>query len=299
MTGLFRNFGLKLLAVALGIVIWFLVSGELVVERALRIPLEFANLPANLELVGDAPTAVDVRVRGSSGTLSRMGPGELIAVLDVRSARPGQRLFHVTGGDVRAPFGVEVVQISPSSVPITFEPSATKRVPVVAGLEGEPGDGFVIGQVVADPEAVDIVGPATAVERLTEAITEPISVDGAVGPVTDTVNIGVADPSVRLRTPAAAKVVVHVAAAPVEWAVADVPVEVRGGNEATEVLPQTVTVFVRGPREARSSGAKDFDASVDAGGLRAGLFQLQVQVTPPERVGIVRVEPPIVRVRIR
>ena len=28
MTGVFRNFGLKLLAVALGVVIWFLVSGE-------------------------------------------------------------------------------------------------------------------------------------------------------------------------------------------------------------------------------------------------------------------------------
>ena len=85
----------------------------------------------------------------------------------------------------------------------------------------------------------------------------------------------------------------------VEWAIADVPVEVRGGTGETEVLPVTVTVFVRGPREARSSGAQDFDASVDASGLRTGLFQLQVQVTPPERVGVVRVEPPTVRVRVR
>jgi hypothetical protein len=299
MTGLFRNFGLKVLAIALGIVIWFLVSGELIVERALRIPLEFVNLPANLELVGDAPTVVDVRVRGSSGALGRMGNGELIAVLDVRLARPGQRLFHLTGGDVRAPFGIEVVQISPSSVPITFERSATKRVPVVASLAGAPGDGFIVGQIVTEPEAVDIVGPATAVERLTEAITEPVSVDGAIGSVADTVNIGVADPTVRLRVPAAAKVIVQIAAAPVEWAIADVPVEVRGGTGETEVLPLSVTVFVRGPREARASGAKDFDASVDASGLKAGLFQLQVRVTPPERVGIVRIDPPTVRVRIR
>jgi hypothetical protein len=299
MSGLFRNAGLKLLAIALGIVIWFLVSGELIVERALRIPLEFVNLPANLELVGDAPTVVDVRVRGSSGALSRVGSGELIAVLDLRLARAGQRLFHLTGGDVRAPFGIEVVQISPSSVPIAFEPSATKRVPVIAGLEGEPGDGFLIGQIVTEPEAVDIVGPASAVARLTEAITEPVSVEGAVGPVTDTVNIGVADPTVRLRAPVAARVVVHVAAAPVEWAIADVPVDVRGSSGATEVSPPAVTVFVRGPREARSAGAQDFDASVDAGGLRAGLFQLQVRVTPPERIGVVRVDPPTVRVQVR
>ena len=76
----FRNFGLKLLAVALGATVWYLVAGEQIVERALRIPLEFVNLPAQLELVGDAPAVVDVRVRGSSGALSRVTNGELVAV---------------------------------------------------------------------------------------------------------------------------------------------------------------------------------------------------------------------------
>src|SRR5207247_8210690 len=91
-------------------------SGEHVVERVVRIPLEFTILPARLEMVGDTPAVVDVRVRGSSGSLSRLAPGELVAVLDVRSARPGRRLFHVIGTDVRAPFGVEVVQVSPPSL---------------------------------------------------------------------------------------------------------------------------------------------------------------------------------------
>ena len=72
----FRNLGLKFLSIALAALIWALVSGERIVERALRIPLEFTNLPAQLELVGDTPTVVDVRVRGSSGALSRLAsPG--------------------------------------------------------------------------------------------------------------------------------------------------------------------------------------------------------------------------------
>jgi len=86
-TGLFRNLGLKMLAVALGIIVWYLVAGEQIVERGLRIPLEFVNLPAQLELVGDSPTVVDVRVRGSSGALSRIGTpgtGRNSAVLPVR-----------------------------------------------------------------------------------------------------------------------------------------------------------------------------------------------------------------------
>ena len=208
----FRNFGLKLLAVALGATVWYLVAGEQIVERALRIPLEFVNLPAQLELVGDAPAVVDVRVRGSSGALSRVATGELVAVLDLRTARSGQRLFHLTGDDVMTPFGIEVVQITPSSVPIVFESIARKSVPIVAGLEGEPRPGYAAGIESVVPATVEVVGPASAVARLTEAITEPVSVAGATKSVTDTVNVGVADPTVRLRVPTTAVVTVRVAA---------------------------------------------------------------------------------------
>src|SRR3990167_7034987 len=117
----FRHLGLKLLSILLAALIWLLVSGEQIVERTMRIPLEFTNLPAELELVGAPPDLVDVRVRGSSGSLSRVASGELVAVLDLRTARPGQRLFHLTADDVRAPFGIQVVQISPSNVSVIFE----------------------------------------------------------------------------------------------------------------------------------------------------------------------------------
>jgi YbbR domain-containing protein len=294
----FRHIGLKFLSIALAALIWLLVSGEQIVERALRIPLEFTNLPAQLELVGDTPTVVDVRVRGSSGALSRVAAGELVAVLDLRTARPGLRLFHLTGGDVRAPFGIEVVTIAPSNVSIAFEPAATKVVPVVPGVEGEPGDGYVVGTVTADPATVEVVGPASAVARLTAAMTEAVSIAGATAPVTELVNVGVADPSVRLQSPASAQVTVNVTAAPVEWAIAGIRVRAREGG-SPEISPIEVTVFVRGPRDSRASTAQDFEASVDTEGLQAGLFQLPVRVTPPARVGVIRVEPPVVRVRIR
>ena len=65
------------------------VSGEETVERGLRVPLELQQLPAGVELTGDVPTTVDVRVRGASGTLSRVVAGDVVAVLDLRY-RAGQ-----------------------------------------------------------------------------------------------------------------------------------------------------------------------------------------------------------------
>jgi YbbR domain-containing protein len=297
----FQHLGLKFLSIAVAALLWLVVSGEQVVERALRIPLEFTNLPAHLEMVGETPTVADVRVRGSSGTLSRIATGELVAVLDLRSARPGRRLFHLTGEDVRTPFGVEVVQVSPSNVAVEFEESSAKIVPVVPAVEGDPAAGYVVGTITASPATVEVVGPVSALTNLTEAITEPVVVAGASDPVRETVTIGVPDPAVRLRNPQSAVVTVDIAAAPVDRRISDVTVTAKGsGARMPRISPAQVNVILRGARQVLEDMAPSMlEASVDLEGLGQGHYQLPVRVVPPQHVTVVRVEPAEVRVRIR
>jgi hypothetical protein len=83
----FRHLGLKVMALALATLLWLSVAGEHIVERSLRVPLEFRNIPAQLEIVGDPPATVDVRLRGSSSILGRIQPGDVVAVLDLSTAR--------------------------------------------------------------------------------------------------------------------------------------------------------------------------------------------------------------------
>jgi hypothetical protein len=295
----FRHLGLKFVSIALAALLWLIVSGEQIVERALRIPLEFTNLPPQLELVGETPTVADVRVRGSSGALTRLAQGDLVAVLDLRAARAGQRLFHLTPADIRQPFGVDVVHVSPSNVSIGFEQSESKSVPVVPAVEGEPADGYVVGTIAADPPTVEVVGPASKIRSLTEAITEPISVEGSSTLVRESVTIGVSDPAVRLSRPQSAIVTVNVAAAPVERRFSGVSVTAKGGNATPRLRPAQVSLIVRGAREVlEATKASAFEAVVDLEGLGQGQFQLPVRVTPPQRLTIVRVEPPQVQVRI-
>ena len=49
----------------------------------MRAPVEFQNLPAGLEIVGDAPDTIDVRLRGSSGALSRISTGDMVKAAKV------------------------------------------------------------------------------------------------------------------------------------------------------------------------------------------------------------------------
>src|ERR1700730_1412562 len=250
----FRHVGLKLLSVAIAVLLWMVIAGEETVERGLRVPLELQQFPPGLELLGDVPTTADVRVRGASGTLSRVSPGDIVAVLDLRGARAGERLFHLTPEQVRAPFGVEVIQVTPPTVAVVFEKAASRIVPIKPAIEGRPAAGYVLGKSAADPPTVEVVGPESAVRRVTDALTEPVSVEGATRAVQETVTVGTLDPAVRVKTQRTANVTVQIIPAPLEQTVRDRPVHLRNlaPNLTAAVTPSEVDVTIRGNREALS-----------------------------------------------
>jgi len=206
----FRNIGLKFLSTTIAFLLWLVVAGERVVERVLRAPVEFQNLPAGLELVGIPPDTVEVRLRGSSGALSRIASGDMAAVLDLRTARPGRRLFHVTANQITVPYGIEVVQVGPSTLTVEFEMTGFRTVPIEAVIEGKPAEGFEVTKVTTQPPTVEVTGPENALRRLENAVTEPVSVANENRPVKESVTIGVPDASLRLRAPQSAVVTVTI-----------------------------------------------------------------------------------------
>jgi len=298
---LLQHLGLKLLSLVLALVLWMVVSGEETVERGLRVPLELQQVPPGLELTGDIPTAVDLRVRGPSSSLGRLTAGDVVAVLDLRSAAEGRRLFPLTPEQMRVPFGVEVVQVTPAAVALAFEPSATKQVPVAPSVDGRPAPGYVVGAKTADPARVEVVGPESVVKSVAEVLTEPVSVAGARDRVTQTVAIGVLDPSLRLKNARSAEVTVQVVPAPLERTVRSRPIHLRGLASSLEAqaTPVTVDVGLRASRLAMSRVEPDsIVAYIDVAGLSPGLYTLSVHADSPPDVGVTHIDPASVQVRI-
>jgi YbbR domain-containing protein len=297
----FRHLGLKALSLVLALLLWMIVSGEETVERGLRVPLELQQVPAGLELTGEVPATVDVRVRGASGTLSRVSTGDVVAVLDLRNAQSGRRLFPLTPKDVRVPFGVEIVQVQPSALAMAFEPSASRRVTVIPAVDGRPAPGYVVGSLEADPKTVEVIGPETAVKRATEALTEPVSVAGARDRVQQSVTLGLIDPSLRLKNVGTAMVTVQIVPAPLERSLHNRPVHLRNvaPNLEAQAIPSAVGLTLRGSREALARvEADDIVAYVDLGGLGPGQYSLTVHADSSPDAGVTRIEPSSVQVRI-
>lgn len=298
----FRNLGLKFLSIGLATLLWFAVIGEHVVERGLRVPLEFQNIPASLEVLGNPPSTVDVRVRGTSGLLSRLQPGDVVAILDLGTARAGSRLFHLRTDQVRVPFGVEVAQVVPATIALELEGAESRVVPVVPAVDGEAAPGFVVGTVTADPATVEVVGPESHVRQLSAATTEPVPIDNATETVRDVVTIGVIDASLRLREPQSAVVLVEILPAPITRDLPDVPVRLRnvGAGLRAQVVPPVVTVTVRGSRDAVAKLTSDrVPAFVDLAGLGPGQYPLPIRVEPSDGIGVTEVRPVTATVRIR
>lgn len=298
----FRNLGLKVLAVLLAAVLWLTVAGEHIVERTLRVPLELSNVPSQLEIVGDPPMTVDVRVRGSSALLSRMDPGDVVALLDLEGARAGSRLFHLRIDQVRGPYGVEVAQITPATIALELEKSGRRSVPVTAAVEGDPAPGYVIGRATATPATVDVIGPVSRLRDLASATTEPVSVAGQRANVTDVVTIGVSDTALRLAENQTATVTVEVLPAPVERDFGGVPVRWRnlGAGLSARIQPSVTRVTIRGRLPALDGvRAETIDAFVDLAGLGPGQYNLRVQIDNTQNFGVSATDPSVVQVTIK
>jgi YbbR domain-containing protein len=299
----FRHLGLKVMALALAALLWLTVAGEHVVERIIRVPVEFRNIPAQLEVVGDPPSNVDVRLRGSSTVLGRLEVGDVVAELDLANARAGSRIFHIRNEEVRTPYGVEVTQVVPGTVGIELEKSVTRVVPVVAQIDGDPAPGFSVGQVTAEPSTVAVSGPESRLKKLANATTEPVDVAGAIDNVRDVVAVGVLDSTLRLVQPQNVTVIVDILPASIQRQLQGVVIQPRNleqGLRASQIAPGTVAAEIRGRRDVVTSVRPEgIEAFVDLAGLEAGRYNLRVQFNPSQQFSVSEFNPAEVAVTIK
>jgi hypothetical protein len=134
----FHDLWLKVVSVCLAVLLWMTVAGDPVVERGLEIPLEFENVPIGLQIAGNPPDTVRVRVRGNSRVVSRLDSFDVVAVLDLGEEHPGRRLFDMFSARVEVPSGIEIMRIVPVTIVLALEREGiSQMVPIVPDSVGE------------------------------------------------------------------------------------------------------------------------------------------------------------------
>jgi YbbR domain-containing protein len=203
---------------------------------------------------------------------------------------------------VRAPLGVEVSQLEPSTVMFKLEPSGIADVAVRATIEGQPAPGYVFREALVEPRTVTVVGPASRLRSTTFAVTERVSIEGLTNTVIQVVGVGVSDALVRLREARTVRVTVRIEPASAERTLRDRPIAFRNllaGRQAM-VEPTSVAVTVQGRAATLPDLAEDsVQPWVDLSGLGPGRHVLPVNVALPLGHTLVAVRPATVSVRVR
>jgi hypothetical protein len=198
-----KNFGWKLLSLAVAFTIWALVATEPELNAVTQVQLEYRNIPDDLEISSEPVSTVRLELRGPSLALRDLGSSGVARpsiVLEMGGVQPGQHTFTIDDGAVKLPRGVRLVRAIPSEVRFDFERSATRDVPVVVRFAGQGDNGYAVARYDFSPRMARIVGPASHVGRIAAATTDPVDVSTLAGSAEFHVNAFVNDDFVRFQT---------------------------------------------------------------------------------------------------
>ena len=207
-----KAWGLRALALVLALLL-FLISRQPVSEvRIVGVPVEYINVPAGLELTGDIPQTVSVRLKGPRDVVRGLPPSQLAVEADLRDKTAGERNVQLRTSDLNLPTNVEISRVEPASLQLKLEPTLHKKVKVEAP-PAQADEGFDITYVVIEPETLEIEGPASVVANVTSLKTESFSLKGHREPFMQMLEIEFPHNGLRLTDANASKVKVSVALA--------------------------------------------------------------------------------------
>jgi len=212
-----KNLGLKLVALLLACVLWFIVSAprrEEVRERIVTASLSLVGVPSYLVITTpDIPSSVSVRVRGRKSDLRALVSQSLEASADLSAINQGGEVeITLRPRNINVPEEIEIVSISPNKVRFRVEQLRQRAVSIRPFLVGDPPAGYIVGEAAADPALALVSGPASAILKLTEVATERIIMTGRTSTFVQNVAVVSDSPLVRVISPLTTQVTVPVLA---------------------------------------------------------------------------------------
>jgi YbbR domain-containing protein len=203
-----HNIGLKVVALLLATGFWAVLASDPPGEIEVRVPIEFRNLPDNLEIDSANFTEAQIRIRGPERVIHKLQSADVRAEVNLAAVQPGERTFELTARHVHVPQDLEVVQIIPGQFHLSFDERATRVVEIRPRVMGNFAGGIHVAQVTADPPTITITGPHRRVEAVETAITDPVDASGTMTRASFETQAYVPDPLIQVVHPTTIRVTV-------------------------------------------------------------------------------------------
>lgn len=198
-TLLFKNLGLKIVAIVFSIFLWLFATHRGLVEVVLDVPLEFKNIPPGLVLVNNNIKKVSISIKGQERLIRNVGPTDIRAFIDLSDAKKGEDIYLISKVNVKVPRWMTVTNIDPSSVKVVLEEVVSKIVRVRPVIVGNPEEGFYLKSITVDPQTVVIEGKSSDVKRISSIETEPFDITGLRKSYSQYLRINTTDQNIKTK----------------------------------------------------------------------------------------------------
>jgi len=112
----------KLGTLCLVSILWLLLAGQQDFEASFSVPLEIKNLPSTVRILEPLNPRVKIKVRGLRKDASILSEKNVLAQIDLSSARPGKTIFSISREHIRLPNErIYVVNIEPHQMEFKFK----------------------------------------------------------------------------------------------------------------------------------------------------------------------------------
>lgn len=195
--------GLRLLALALALLLWFFVAVEEregVAEKVLEAAITYS--PPNGYVLLDPVQRARVRLRGRASRIRNLNPFVVDIFLEIPAAERSAYDLQILPENVIMPEGVEVVSIEPATIRVRLDREVTGMLPVRARLVGEPAAGAVAREVQVIPDKVLVSGPESRLRAVNNLVTTAVDLDGHALDFEETAAVLSPDPLIKVLQPA-------------------------------------------------------------------------------------------------
>ncbi len=295
---LFGNLGYKITAVILAGLVWYIVQGEEILEVNAKLDVK-VEVAGNFALRDSGIISRDVTLRGPRVLIGAMSGKVIAAVIRVPAGKIGSLRYRldkefIPGWDNRVRLTIHDPYIT-----VMVEERVTKKLPVKPVVLGDVADGLQVDEITPTPSEIEISGPKTDVNRITELATDPVDITGLKESKSVISGISKAAlPDIQLSSQ---DVNISMKLGPKKMTknISIVPVEITGSEKVGSVRPAGISVVIAVTEaQLHKINQKDVRASVNAKDLGPGRYELGVLVSAPDGVTIQEVNPKVVSVEI-
>lgn len=164
-----KNWQTMLLAVAMAIFTWFLVTGRGVVETWVDMPIVMTNPPEGMIIEDGLVDKIQVRLRGPKGLVGSLSTQDLTYPLDVSHLKIGQQVVDIESSKLPLSSTYEIIEIKPNRLKLTVDRRISKKIALEAAWAGKLNPDYKLQEVVVSPDLVEIRGPETLLRKISKA----------------------------------------------------------------------------------------------------------------------------------